>query len=209
MKTLNGPESVTITTRRLTRTRHHWIVAALIAIGAFLAAPSPILAADTFVTLVSSQNGKCLEPINGSTNLGDAIVQATCNGSAAQLWQVSNVSSSMVHFINSASHLCLDARGGAANGTPIQQWTCDQITNLNWRISTSNNFLQSAVSNTSGYCIATPGNQDLLPVHLQACSNVPAESWLRGGSTTGQPPPCNPPNVMKACGCVPPKGQCP
>jgi hypothetical protein len=192
MKTLKGANLMTMTTTRITSMRNHWILAAVIATGAFLAAAPPSLAADTFVTLISSKNGMCLQPINGSSNPGDAIVQEPCNGSATQLWQMSNVSSSVVHFINSASHLCLDARGGAANGTPIQQWTCDQITNLNWRVSATNYFLQSAVSNTSSHCIATPGNQDGSPMNLQACSKTPAQSWLRAEATSGTPGPCGP-----------------
>jgi hypothetical protein len=192
MKTFNGAKSMKRTTSRKMSARIHWILAAVITTGAFLAGASPSLAADTFVTLVSSENGKCLQPVNGGTNPGDAIVQETCNGSATQLWQVSNISSSVVHFINSASHLCLDARGGAANGTPIQQWTCDQITNLNWRVNASNKFLQSAVSNTSSHCIATPGNQDGLAMHLEACSKTPAQFWLQGGSNNGGGTPCKP-----------------
>jgi hypothetical protein len=42
-------------------------------------------AEDAIVKLVSAENGKCLQPINGSLNQGDAIVQQPCNGSVAQL----------------------------------------------------------------------------------------------------------------------------
>ena len=90
----------------------------------------PARAEDQIVKLVSSADAKCLQPVNGSTAQGAAIVQKTCNGSTAQQWTVHLVSSTKVHLINRASGLCLDARGKAVNGTPIQQWACNSITSL-------------------------------------------------------------------------------
>ncbi len=130
----------------------------------------------------------CLQPVGGSNNLGDAIVQEPCNGSAAQIWEVVNVSSSLFHLINSVSHLCLDARGGATNGTPVQQWTCNAITNINWRINPANNLLTSAVSNTSNHCVTTPGNQAGAAMTLQTCANTQPEFWLRAAVSVTQPP---------------------
>ena len=108
-------------------------------IAAVMAVPPTVHAEDAIVKLVSAQNGKCLQPINASHNQGDAIVQQPCNGSAAQQWTVHLVSGTKVHLINRASGLCLDARGKAANGTPIQQWTCNTITNENWSFGITNN----------------------------------------------------------------------
>jgi Ricin-type beta-trefoil lectin domain-like len=142
-----------------------------IATAAVLSVAPPARAEDNIVKLVSSANGKCLQPINGSHNQGDAIVQETCNGSAAQQWTVHQVSSTKVHLINRASGLCLDARGKAVSGTPIQQWTCNNISNENWGFGITNNLLVSAVSNTWSHCIATPGNQDGLAMELRPCSN--------------------------------------
>ena len=105
---------------------------AAIATAAVFTVASPAPAEDAIIKLVSSASGKCLQPVNGSHNQGDAIVQVTCNGSAAQQWTVHSVSSTKVHLINRASRLCLDARGKAVNGTPIQQWTCNGISNENW-----------------------------------------------------------------------------
>jgi hypothetical protein len=58
--------------------------AAAITTTAGLAAASPAQAEDQIVKLVSAENGKCLQPVNGSLNQGDAIVQQSCNGSTAQ-----------------------------------------------------------------------------------------------------------------------------
>src|ERR1700722_7166228 len=68
-----------------------------------------------------SVSEKCLQPINNSTTPGDAIVLLPCDPkNTAQVW-IQTASSCKVHFINYNSKLCLDARGGAAAGTPIQQ----------------------------------------------------------------------------------------
>jgi Ricin-type beta-trefoil lectin domain len=111
--------------------------------------------------------------------LGEAIVQETCNGSVAQQWTVALVSSTKVHLVNRSSNLCLDARGGATNGTPIEQWTCDWISNENWSFGITNNLLSSGVSNTFSHCVATPGVQDGLAMELRFCDGDPAQLWSR------------------------------
>jgi hypothetical protein len=136
-------------------------------------------AEDQIVKLVSVQNAKCLQPVNGSTEPGAAIVQEPCNGSAAQQWTIKPVSSTKVHLVNRSTHLCLDARGKAANGTPIQQWTCNRITNENWSFGITNNLLSSGVSNTFSHCVATPGAQDGLAMELRFCNGNPAQLWNR------------------------------
>jgi hypothetical protein len=136
-------------------------------------------AEDPIVKLVNSESGKCLQPLNASTTQGVAIVQETCNGSTAQQWTVTSVSSTKVHLVNMASHLCMDARGGAVNGTPVQQWTCNKITNENWSFGITNNLLSSGVSNTFSHCVATPGTQNDLPMSLRACSAIPSQIWNR------------------------------
>ena len=166
--------------------RNHRLVtllsAAAIATAAGLAVASPAQAEDQIVKLVSVENGKCLQPINGSPNQGDAIVQQPCNGSVAQQWTVTFVSSTKVHLVNRSSHLCLDARGKATNGTPIQQWTCNSISNENWNFGITNNLLSSGVSNTFSHCVATPGNQDGLAMR---CGSATATLHSSGDAPNG------------------------
>lgn len=163
--------------------RNHRLVtllsAAAITTAAGLAAALPAKAEDEIVKLVSAANAKCLQPINGSTNLGDAIVQEPCNGSVAQQWTIKLVSSTKVHLINRSSNLCLDARGGARNGTPIQQWSCNWISNENWGFGITNNLLGSQVAGTYSHCVATPGAQDGLAMELRFCDGNPAQIWNR------------------------------
>ena len=155
------------------------LFAASIAAASVVTASLPARAEDQIVKLVSSENFKCLQPINGSRNQGDAIVQAPCNGSLAQQWTVHLVSSTKVHLINRSSNLCLDARGKAVNGTPIQQWTCNWISNENWSFGLGNNLLSSGISNTFSHCVATPGFQDGLPMELRACDGDSSQLWMR------------------------------
>ena len=56
-------------------------------------AGSSARAEDEIVKLVSASSGMCLQPINGSTSGGDAIVQEPCNGAVFQQWTVHSVSS--------------------------------------------------------------------------------------------------------------------
>jgi Ricin-type beta-trefoil lectin domain-like len=144
-----------------------------------LAVVSPAQAEDPIVKLVSVANGKCLQPVNGSLNRGEAIVQKSCDGSHAQQWTITSVSSTKVHLVNRASQLCLDARGKARNGTPIQQWPCNRISNENWSFGITNNLLSSGVSNTWSHCISTPGVQDGLAMELRACKGSPEQLWNR------------------------------
>jgi Ricin-type beta-trefoil lectin domain len=152
---------------------------AAMAITAGLAIASPAQAANPIIKLVSLQNGKCLQPINGSLDRGDAIVQQTCNGSMAQQWFEVGISSTAVHLQNRQSNLCLDARGGAVNGTPIQQWPCNSISNEKWGYGITNNLLGSFVAGTASHCIATPGSQDGLPMELRFCDGNSSQLWSR------------------------------
>jgi len=155
------------------------LFAAAIATAAALAAAPSAQAENPIVKLVSVQNGKCLQPINGSLNRGDAIVQETCNGSVAQQWTVVSVSSTKSHLVNRSSRLCLDARGKAVNGTPIQQWPCNKISNEIWSFGLKNDLLSSGISNTFSHCVATPGAQDGLAMELRFCDGNTAQLWNR------------------------------
>jgi Ricin-type beta-trefoil lectin domain-like len=152
------------------------VIAGAFAVSLQIHGQAQVQTQDDVVNLVSAASGKCLQPVNQSHNQGDAIVQQTCNGSAAQQWTVHAVSSGKFHVINKDSGQCLDARGKAEDGTPVQQWPCNEITNENWGRGTGN-LLVSEVSNTSSHCVATSGNQDGLAMTLRKCNNDPSEIW--------------------------------
>lgn len=165
------------------------VAAALMMIASY-----PAQAQNSFINLVNSETKQCLQPMNNSTTLGGAIVPQPCDPkNTAQVW-IQTGSSGTVHFINYNSKLCLDARGGAATGTPIQQWTCDSITNENWRINNINKVaLVSAVSGTSKYCLTATGPQNGAPMELYPCTGVVSENWNRPAvPDPNQPPVCVP-----------------
>lgn len=100
-----------------------------------------------------------------------------------------DASCSIVHMVNHGSGLCLDARGGATNGTPIQMWTCNSISNENWDFGLSPRGSQdfafrSRVSGTRSHCLDVPGAQDVdgLPMQLWNCNGTAAQLWTSGPS---------------------------
>src|SRR6202020_3314651 len=116
---------------------------------------------------------KCLQQLRGSNAEGAAIVLAACDTTiAAQYWVKVPVSGSVAHYRNQSSQMCLDARVAAANGTPVQQWQCDKITNENWQYTQDSGDtapkLISRVSGTNTYCLTIPGEgtDDATTVHI-------------------------------------------
>ena len=155
------------------------LFAAVVIMAAGLAAAQPAQAENPIVKLVSNQNGKCLQP--ASPDQGASVIQATCNGTVAQQWTVVLVNSTRVHLASRATNnqQCIDAFGGAANGTPIILWPCNGISNENWSFGITNNLLSSGVSNTFSHCIATPGANDGLAMELRFCDGNASQLWSR------------------------------
>ncbi len=133
--------------------------------------------------IYSFLSNQCLQPINGSTAQGAAIVQEPCNKSAAQQWTKVSVGGNIFHYVNGLSGLCLDARGGAVNGTPVQQWTCNKISNENWEpgedIDDTIPPLFSRVSGTKSTCLDIPGGQKTVGLAMQIyrCNGTLAQDW--------------------------------
>ncbi len=138
--------------------------------------------------IISILSGWCLQPLNESTAQGAAIVQEPCNNhdnDPAQQWTRVPVSGNIVHFVNGLSGLCLDARGAAANGTPVQQWTCNKISNENWDAGDGaildDNLppLISRVSGTDSHCLDVPGGQKVsgLAMQIYRCNGTLSQIW--------------------------------
>jgi galactose oxidase len=154
------------------------VAAAAMATASALAAASPAYASTYGFEIQNAETGWCLQPAGGSSAPGALVVQATCNGSLAQRWATAPASSG-VHLVNLSTGLCLDARGGADSGTPIEQWTCDWISNENWK--TPLGYLGSGVSGTYTYCV-TPVQEFLglsTSVALQPCLGWADQVWYR------------------------------
>jgi hypothetical protein len=142
-----------------------------------------------YYELKSQLSGQCLQPTNGSKDQGAAIVQEPCNLKPAQGWRAVFVGDNMFHYVNLLSGLCLDARGGAVNGTPVQQWPCNNITNENWEpaVDWRNHplgppWLISRVSGTHSHCLDVPGGNSTagLAMQIYGCNQTLAQIWANG-----------------------------
>jgi Ricin-type beta-trefoil lectin domain-like len=148
-----------------------------------LATPATAQCSTGSCRIYSYLSNKCLQPINGSTVRGAEIVQEACNGGAAQQWTKVRVSGNIFHFVNSLSGLCLDARGRAINGTPVQQWPCNKISNENWEpgeyFTDYVPPLISRVSGTRTHCLDIPGGQTIagLAMQIYRCNGTAAQEW--------------------------------
>jgi hypothetical protein len=153
------------------------------AVASVPATASLAAAASTPGDIYNFLSNQCLQPVNGSTIQGAAIVQEPCNGGAAQQWVDVTVSYNIFHYQNVLSGLCLDARGGAVNHTPVQQWTCNSISNENWQPGEDGDDdippLMSRVSGTSSYCLDIPGGQQTVGLAMQIyrCNGTEAQQW--------------------------------
>jgi hypothetical protein len=152
------------------------------------------MTAQIYSTIKNPPSGKCLQPVDGSTLAGTAIVLKTCTTDPIQQWSVVPAKTIYIHFVNRLTGMCLDARGGAENNTPIQQWPCNQITNEYWepafasdRIYTPS--LISGVGNpfpTSSprYCLDLPFDlaNDGTTLQIYDCNATAAQQWTWVGA---------------------------
>ncbi|MFF3518744.1 RICIN domain-containing protein [Streptomyces sp. NPDC002573] len=85
------------------------------------------------VIQVEAAQGKCLDVQGGGKTNGTAVQIYTCNGSAAQQWQIFGYPHGYALF-NVNAQKCLDVQSGSAvNGTKIQIWTCNNTAAQQWK----------------------------------------------------------------------------
>jgi hypothetical protein len=157
-----------------------YVAASVIAVVLPASANPPVL-------LFNPQTDMCLQPQGGSKEQATPIVEEPCTPPGpAQVWLVVGA-----HFENAVSELCLDARGKAENGTPVQQWTCNEITNENWspEVNTKGGGapIVSNVSGTHSHCLYMPGGQEGLAAQLNVCDGSAGEAWEVRPTSTVSP----------------------
>ncbi|WP_018565527.1 ricin-type beta-trefoil lectin domain protein [Streptomyces sp. PsTaAH-124] len=92
-------------------------------------------------------SANCLDVESGKKDNGTPVQIYTCNGSAAQQWQIRDGA-----LANVASGKCLDVKSaGTADGTAIQIWTCNQSPAQNWTYNP--HATTSLVNAGSGKCL--------------------------------------------------------
>jgi len=136
-----------------------------------------------FVQVSGAAPPMCLQPAGADRGAGEAVVQQPCANIEAQNWAPISIGGTSYQFLNQASGLCLDTRGGAASHTPIEQWPCNTISNERW--SWPHGFpdgmwpLRSQVAGSSSYCLDVPGasTQAGLGVQIYTCNGTTAQAW--------------------------------
>jgi hypothetical protein len=166
--------------RAIGRGKQQWVTLAIVAAlyGLSLAWVPTVAAQAGAIQNVGSR--KCLQPVDESLDEGAPVIQTTCNGSAFQLWEVIPTTPPPTIFLlrNVGSGKCLETAGGAANHQPINQWTCNWISNERWD-SPSQGVLRSRVSGSTTHCLDVPGgtSEDVW-VQLYRCNNTFAQYWF-------------------------------
>ena len=167
------------------------MLAAAAAAGLTMAAALPASASATgyyklLVRVGTFAPAMCLQPADPGGGAGTAIVQQPCTSSQAQNWAPVGIGSSY-KFVNQATGLCMDAHGGAAQGTPVDQWPCNNISNerWSWPHSLPDSFwpIRSEVAGSSGYCLDVPGasTQAGLGMQIYTCNGTAAQAWAIAG----------------------------
>ncbi len=121
--------------------------------------------------ITSGIPGKCLDDNGGSDADGTPIQIWTCNGSAAQLWQIPGDGTLRI------AGKCLDVTGsGTTNGTKIQLFTCNGTGAQQW---TWNGSDKALVNPQSGRCLDDPSSSTVDGTQLQLwdCNTTAAQQW--------------------------------
>lgn len=151
-----------------------------LAVSATASANDPVYA-------MHNVSNMCLQPINGTQDAGADVVQQPCNGSTEQRWVFHSLGGANYRIENERSFRCLDALGGATNGTPVVQWPCASISNQTWDTGvTLAGFpilgtVRSRVSGTTSHCLDVPGAQLSTPgpaVQIWSCNRTIAQNWI-------------------------------
>jgi hypothetical protein len=165
------------------------LLAAAIATASGLVVPAVSQAKDNAIDEFHNvESGKCLQPANMCD--GAAIVQETSNGSVAQQWWVRENTANGTFtdrfelLTNQASHYCIDAYGGATDGTRIVQWACGaspgtSISNEHWKFEvpvgqSGDGELRSGILGSEyDYTMTTPGfaNGDEMVLYFTESGN--------------------------------------
>ena len=149
-----------------------------LAVAALIFTAKPAAALQPFV-FFNAHTNMCLAPQEDSTAGGTPVVQQQCIRDGAQQWIYYGDG-----FLNAQTGLCLDARGGAANHTPVQQWPCNGISNEKWQIfvpakGSLDAPVQSRVAGSSGFCLDIPGGQATVGLAMQiyGCNQTVSQLW--------------------------------
>ena len=131
--------------------------------------------------------GSCMDVTSAGTADGTNIQEWTCNGTAAQAFQLQAIDSTWFKLVNTSSGKCIDATSnGTADGTNIQLWTCNGTGAQAWRFVPSGSFF-TLVGQTSNKCIDVKdgGTADGTNIQLWTCNGTTKQNWNLTDITSG------------------------
>jgi len=147
-------------------------------IGEFLGGGGP--GPSTSVHLVARHSGKCMDVATSGTADGTDIRQWTCNGTAAQSFEIEDTGGGAIRLVNVNSGKCVDVSGsGTANGTNIQLWTCNGTNAQRFRQESAGGGYYRLVNVNSSKCADVIGNgtADGTDIAQWTCGSGTNQQW--------------------------------
>jgi hypothetical protein len=137
--------------------------------------------AGTGVRITERHTGKCLDVNGAGTADGTKIQLWSCNGTAAQSFELRDLGSGRFNLVNTNSGKCVDVNAsGTANGTRVQLWTCNGTGAQSFtRGATSGGYATFANTN-SGRCLDAMdfGTADGTQIQIWDCWADVNQQWL-------------------------------
>jgi hypothetical protein len=153
--------------------QNQWLINGLLWLGGGSTPPAP-----TGQTIVNRASGKCIDARAGGTGNGTAIQQYTCNGGAAQRYQLVPTTGAYVRIANGTQALDV-TNVSTADNAPIQTWTYGGGLNQQWQAVAEAGGYYHFVNRNSGKCLDVPAASTADGVQLvqYACNGTAAQSF--------------------------------
>ncbi|ATB33252.1 RICIN domain-containing protein [Melittangium boletus] len=133
-----------------------------------------------YVTLTVAASNKCVQPAGKSPNNDVAIVQGTCDGSAAQKFQLLPYPDGSYMIRGQESGRCLDVRASLTDdATPVLQWNCHSGMNQRVELRPLTGGGYNLVFKHSLKCLDlnNAGLPDGTIFHHYQCNGTPAQTF--------------------------------
>ncbi|WP_437962787.1 RICIN domain-containing protein (plasmid) [Sorangium sp. So ce119] len=129
--------------------------------------------------IVSEENDKCLDVVQGSAADGAGVVTSSCNGNDNQRWKLVPRRDGYYNIVNRKSGKCLDVKGASKrDGAAVVQWRCNGGDNQAWRVEANDGGTHLAAKH-SGKCLnlASYSQDDGVALEQEACAGSSTEVW--------------------------------
>ncbi|WP_345661002.1 ricin-type beta-trefoil lectin domain protein [Streptomyces venetus] len=137
---------------------------------------------------VQAATGKCLDVEGGKKDNGTPVQIYTCNGSAAQKWEVYGDDAGL-HLRNVNSQKCVDVSGNnSTDGTKIQIWTCSSSPAQTWEYNVRATTSLKNVG--TGKCLDLSKFDNSQNARLWTCGGTDAQKFVvKPSGSNGTVPP--------------------